>query len=89
MVAAVGRDGARLRDQLPGDPRRRSDPADGDARHRSVVFSSRQPLLDITGGFDGLQGIVVAPLLGRFEFDLFGKVGFIDSLSVLFVLPRN
>src|SRR5246127_559281 len=30
---------------------------------------------DITGGFDGLQGIVIAPLLGRFEFDLFGKVG--------------
>jgi branched-chain amino acid transport system permease protein len=41
---------------------------------------------DITGGFDGLQGIVIAPLFGRFEFDLFGKVGFIYSLAVLFVL---
>ncbi len=41
---------------------------------------------DITGGFDGLQGIVIAPLLGRFEFDLFGKVGFIYSLVVLFIL---
>ena len=41
---------------------------------------------EITGGFDGLQGIVVAPLLGRFEFDLYGKVGFIYSLSVLFIL---
>jgi branched-chain amino acid transport system permease protein len=41
---------------------------------------------DITGGFDGLQGIVIAPLLGKFEFDLFGKVGFIYSLSVLFLL---
>jgi branched-chain amino acid transport system permease protein len=41
---------------------------------------------DITGGFDGLQGIVIAPLLGHFEFDLFGKVGFIYSLSVLFIL---
>jgi ABC-type branched-subunit amino acid transport system permease subunit len=29
---------------------------------------------------------VIAPLLGRFEFDMFGKVGFIYSLSVLFVL---
>ena len=41
---------------------------------------------DITGGFDGLQGITIAPLLGRFEFDLYGKIGFIYSLSVLFVL---
>src|SRR5947208_2509298 len=41
---------------------------------------------DITGGFDGLQGIVIAPVLGRFEFDLYGKVGFIYSLSVLFIL---
>ena len=41
---------------------------------------------DLTGGFDGLQGIVIAPLLGRFEFDMFGKVGFIYSLVVLFIL---
>lgn len=41
---------------------------------------------DITGGFDGLQGIVIAPLLGRFDFDMFGKVGFIYSLTVLFIL---
>jgi branched-chain amino acid transport system permease protein len=41
---------------------------------------------DITGGFDGLQGIVIAPLFGRFEFDMFGKVGFIYSLVVLFIL---
>jgi branched-chain amino acid transport system permease protein len=41
---------------------------------------------DITGGFDGLQGIVIAPLLGRFHFDMFGRTGFIYSLSVLFVL---
>ena len=41
---------------------------------------------DITGGFDGLQGITIQPLLGRFEFDLYGKVGFIYSLAVLFIL---
>jgi branched-chain amino acid transport system permease protein len=41
---------------------------------------------DITGGFDGLQGIVMAPLFGRFAFDLYGKVGFIYSTAVLFVL---
>ncbi len=41
---------------------------------------------DITGGFDGLQGIVIDPVLGLFAFDIFGKVGFIYCLVVLFVL---
>jgi branched-chain amino acid transport system permease protein len=41
---------------------------------------------NITGGFDGLQGIEMAPVLGLFSFDMFGKVGFIYCLSVLFVL---
>jgi branched-chain amino acid transport system permease protein len=41
---------------------------------------------DITGGTDGLQGIEMAPILGRFAFDMFGKVGFFYSLAVLFVL---
>ncbi|WBU29199.1 branched-chain amino acid ABC transporter permease [Rhodopseudomonas palustris] len=41
---------------------------------------------DITGGTDGLQGIVMQPLLGIFEFDIFGKVGFWYTVAVLFVL---
>jgi branched-chain amino acid transport system permease protein len=41
---------------------------------------------DITGGTDGLQGIQMAPILGRFAFDMFGKVGFFYCLSVLFLL---
>ncbi len=41
---------------------------------------------DITGGFDGLQGIVIDPILGLFSFDIFGKVGFIYCLVVLFAL---
>jgi len=41
---------------------------------------------NITGGFDGLQGITVAPVLGMFEFDIFGKVGYIYCLVVLFLL---
>jgi branched-chain amino acid transport system permease protein len=40
----------------------------------------------ITGGTDGLQGIEMAPLLGLFEFDMFGKTGFFYSLAVLFLL---
>lgn len=41
---------------------------------------------NITGGTDGLQGIVMQPLLGIFEFDIFGKVGFWYTVAVLFVL---
>jgi branched-chain amino acid transport system permease protein len=41
---------------------------------------------NITGGFDGLQGIEMQPVLGLFAFDMFGKTGFIYCLTVLFVL---
>ena len=41
---------------------------------------------EITGGADGLQGVEIGPLLGRFRFDLFGHTGYIYSLAVLFVL---
>jgi branched-chain amino acid transport system permease protein len=41
---------------------------------------------NITGGTDGLQGIEMAPILGLFAFDMFGKVGFFYSLAVLFAL---
>jgi branched-chain amino acid transport system permease protein len=40
----------------------------------------------VTGGTDGLQGIEMAPILGLFTFDMFGKVGFFYSLAVLFLL---
>ncbi len=41
---------------------------------------------DITGGADGLQGIVVDPVFGMFRFDIFGHTAFYYSLGVLFVL---
>ena len=40
----------------------------------------------LTGGSDGLQGVVMAPLLGRFEFDLSGRTAAWYSLTVLLVL---
>lgn len=48
--------------------------------------------LDITGGADGLQGVMMGPLLGRFEFDLQGQTAAWYSISVLlllFVLARR
>ncbi len=41
---------------------------------------------NITGGTDGLQGIEIAPVLGLFAFDIFGKTGFFYALATLFVL---
>ena len=46
----------------------------------------------LTGGADGLQGVVMGPLLGRFEFDLAGRTSAFYSLTVLlvfFVLARR
>jgi branched-chain amino acid transport system permease protein len=39
----------------------------------------------LTGGTDGLQGITIGPLLGRFEFDLGGRTAVYYSLIVLLV----
>lgn len=46
----------------------------------------------LTGGSDGLQGVMMGPLLGRFEFDLYGQTAAWYSLAVLlvcFVLARR
>jgi branched-chain amino acid transport system permease protein len=43
-------------------------------------------LAPITGGSDGLQGVEIAPLLGRFEFDLFGKTAFCYAYAVVLVV---
>lgn len=40
----------------------------------------------LTGGADGLQGVVMGPVLGRFEFDLQGQTAAWYSLSVLLLL---
>jgi branched-chain amino acid transport system permease protein len=46
----------------------------------------------LTGGADGLQGVLMGPLLGRFEFDLQGRTAAWYSLTVLlllFILARR
>jgi branched-chain amino acid transport system permease protein len=40
----------------------------------------------LTGGADGLQGIVIAPVLGVFEFDIAGRTAYVYSAAVSFVL---
>ena len=38
----------------------------------------------ITGGADGLSGVTIAPILGLFRFDLFGKTAYLYCLLMLF-----
>lgn len=40
----------------------------------------------LTGGADGLLGIAIGPILGRFEFDFAGSTAFTYSLCVTFLL---
>ncbi len=40
----------------------------------------------LTGGADGLSGVIINPILGYFEFDLWGRTGYIYCLIVLMLL---
>lgn len=51
-----------------------------------VLLELANQFSDITGGADGLQGVIMGPLLGRFEFDLGARVASFYSLTVLFVV---
>ena len=57
-----------------------------------ILYELANKLDGLTGGSDGLQGVVMGPVLGRFEFDLMGQVAAWYSLSVLclcFMLARR
>ncbi len=51
-----------------------------------MLFEAANKAAFITGGVDGLSGMMVGKLLGVFEFDLYGKTAYIYSLVVLFIL---
>lgn len=51
-----------------------------------IALSLAQKARDWTGGDDGLSGFVMGPLLGRFAFDLEGKVAAWYALTVLVLL---
>jgi branched-chain amino acid transport system permease protein len=51
-----------------------------------MLFELANRLDWLTGGADGLQGVTMGPVLGRFEFDLWGKTAFFYSFSILFIL---
>ena len=51
-----------------------------------ILYELANKLDWLTGGADGLQGVVMGKLLGRFEFDLAGHTAAWYSISVLLVL---
>jgi len=51
-----------------------------------MLFEAANRFPEITGGVDGLQGIEMAPLFGRYPFDLYGKTAYVYAVAVLFVV---
>jgi branched-chain amino acid transport system permease protein len=51
-----------------------------------MLFEAANKAAFITGGVDGLSGVVMGKLFGVFEFDLNGNTAFFYSLAVLFLL---
>ncbi|MES2259994.1 MAG: branched-chain amino acid ABC transporter permease [Pseudomonadota bacterium] len=51
-----------------------------------MLFEAANKAAFITGGVDGLSGMMVGKLFGVFEFDLNGNTAYFYSLAVLFIL---
>lgn len=49
----------------------------------SMVYEIANRAKPVTGGADGLQGVVVAPIFGLFDFDIFGLTAFLYTAAVL------
>ena len=49
----------------------------------ALLYELANKLDDLTGGADGLQGVAMGPLLGRFGFDLAGRTAYAYTLVVL------
>ena len=58
----------------------------------AILLEVANKMSSLTGGADGLSGVVVDPILGLFRFDIFGRTAFLYCLAVLalgwFVMRR-
>lgn len=57
-----------------------------------MLYEVANKFTSVTGGQDGMPDIEVKPLLGLFEFDFYGQVGYIYSVVVLllvFIVARR
>lgn len=51
-----------------------------------ILYDAVHRATDLTGGDDGLQGVVIAPILGLFRFDIYGRTAYWYTFAVVFVL---
>ncbi len=51
----------------------------------SILLEIANKATWLTGGADGLAGVQVAPILGLFRFDLYGRTAFLYCLVTLFI----
>jgi len=51
----------------------------------SILMEIANKATNLTGGADGLSGITVAPILGLFRFDMFGKTAYLYCLLFLLI----
>ncbi len=50
----------------------------------AVCLEIANKATDLTGGADGLSGVIIAPILGMFKFDLYGKTAYLWCLVLVF-----
>jgi len=50
-----------------------------------LLFEAANGQAWLTGGADGMQGVDISPLLGHFDFDMYGKTAYVYGFAVLFV----
>ena len=51
----------------------------------AILLEVANKWTSLTGGADGLSGVVVAPILGLFRFDFVGRTAFLYCLVMLFI----
>jgi branched-chain amino acid transport system permease protein len=51
-----------------------------------MLYEAANKLTEYTGGVDGLSGMELQPVFGRFAFDLYGRTAYVYAMVVLFVL---
>jgi branched-chain amino acid transport system permease protein len=51
----------------------------------AILLEVANKMSSVTGGADGLSGVVVNEILGLFRFDLYGKTAFLYCLAALFI----
>ena len=52
----------------------------------TVMLELANSWRSLTGGADGLYGFTIAPLFGRFDFDLFGRTGYWYSAAIFAIV---